>query len=339
MTIFWSDTQLEHRDAHFIQAGQIKSSPESVGRAAKIVEALLARGKVITRPRDLGLEPVLAVHSAEYVEFLRTGFSSWLEAFGPDAKMLPNVHPLEPYSTEPEHIIGKLGWFTGDMACEFTAGTWAAAYQSAQAAVNAASLTSSHSSAHYALCRPPGHHATSARAMGFCYLNNCAIAAKELRKRYDRVAILDVDVHHGNGQQQIFYESADVLTVSTHSHPKDYYPFYTGFPEERGIGEGEDCNLNIPYEFGAGDNSFLQAVDTALQSVDRFAPQALVLALGVDASEHDPHGRHCVTRAGFNEMAEKVRVLKLPTVIIQEGGYESDHVGDLIADVINTLER
>lgn len=338
MTIFWSDTQLDHRGAIFLQAGQLKASPDDVSRANKIVDALRSKGKTLTEPQDFGIVPILAIHTADYVEFLQNGYSSWRETFGPNAKMIPNVHPSEPYSSMPENLIGKLGWFTGDMACEFTPGTWDATYRSAQAAINAARLTGSDASTHYALCRPPGHHAMSGKAMGFCYLNNSAIAAKELRKRFDRVAILDVDVHHGNGQQQIFYDCADVLTVSTHSHPKDYYPFYTGFPDEQGEGAGFGYNVNIPFQFGASDLAFLDAVDAGIRALEEYAPDAMVLALGVDASEYDPHGRHNVTRTGFNEMAEKVRFLKLPTVIVQEGGYKSDYIGDLIADILDRFE-
>lgn len=341
MTVFWSDRQLKHSDTHFVQLGVVKPSRESLSRTRHIVETMRSRGHEMVEPDDFGLDPILAVHDADYVEFLRTAHARWQDGYGglagEETRLIPNVNVYAPYSTKPDIIVGQLGWYTADMACEIAEGTWEAAYAAAQAAVQAARLTKDASASHYALCRPPGHHALSNRAMGFCYLNNAAIAASELRGRFGRVAILDVDVHHGNGTQEIFYERADVLTVSMHSHPKDFYPFFTGYPGERGEGEGKGFNRNVTYPFGADDSVFLDALDISLKEVGDYTPDALVLALGVDASDCDPHGRHNVKRPAFARMAQRVRELNLPTVIVQEGGYESEILGHLIADVIDVF--
>ena len=343
MTIFWSEEQLRHRDTHFVQLGAIRASRESAERAASIATTLRTRGKVLCAPPDAGIEPILAVHNADYVDFLRSAWGRWKAEygdtpFGAGGHAMPNVFPQAAYAQKPDLIVGQIGWYTGDMAAEIVEGTWTAAYWAAQGAIAAARGVLQAGRAHYALCRPPGHHALAGKAMGFCYLNNAAIVAQELRKTAPRVAILDVDVHHGNGTQAIFYDRADVLTVSMHSHPRSYYPFFTGYPEERGEGAGEGCNLNLTYEFGAGDAPFLSALYSSIAAITDFAPDALVLALGVDASEHDTHGRHAVTRAAFTTMAESIRALGLPTVIVQEGGYESPVLGHLIADVLDVFE-
>jgi len=343
MTVFWSDAQLAHSDAHFLQLGLVTPSRESLSRAQSIVDTLKARGKDLKAPQDFGLDPILAVHDADYVAFLRTAWDRWFEAygkgtpFGKDSNMLPNVFPSDPVASRPELIAGQIGWYMGDLAAEIVEGTWKAAYASAQASVQAARLTAAGEPTHYALCRPPGHHASNNRAMGFCYLNNAAIAANELRQRYKKVTTLDVDVHHGNGTQKIFYARRDVFTVSMHSHPKNYYPYFTGYPEETGEGEGEGFNLNLTYDFGAGDGPFLAALEQAIEAVAAFGPDALVLCLGVDASDHDSHGRHKVTRPAFGTMAERVEAMKLPTVIVQEGGYESEILGHIIADVLDVF--
>jgi acetoin utilization deacetylase AcuC-like enzyme len=179
----------------------------------------------------------------------------------------------------------------------------------------------------YALCRPPGHHAYRDLAGGFCFLNNSAIAAAHLRLKHERVAILDVDVHHGNGTQGIFYERGDVLTVSIHADPASFYPFVWGYAHERGAGAGLGANLNIPLPIGTGDEGYLQALGTAKAMIEAFAPGALVIALGLDASEHDPLAGLAVTTNGFRRVGQAIAALKLPTVFVQEGGYLSDILG------------
>jgi len=179
----------------------------------------------------------------------------------------------------------------------------------------------------YALCRPPGHHAYADMAGGFCFLNNTAIAAQRLRTRHARVAILDVDVHHGNGTQGIFWERDDVLTVSIHADPADYYPYFWGHAHESGTGAGAGFNLNLPLPMGSGDAAWLAAGETALARVRAFAPDALVVALGLDASESDPLQGLRVTGDGFAAMAGRIAGVGLPTVLVQEGGYLSDDLG------------
>jgi acetoin utilization deacetylase AcuC-like enzyme len=185
----------------------------------------------------------------------------------------------------------------------------------------------------YALCRPPGHHAYADMAGGFCFLNNTAIAAQRLRAAHARVAVLDVDVHHGNGTQGIFYERADVLTVSIHADPANYYPYFWGHAHETGF------NLNLPQPLGSPDAPWLAAGDQALARIAGFAPSALVVALGLDASESDPLQGLKVTGAGFHAMAKKIAGLGLPTVLVQEGGYLGDDLGRNLVQFLAGFEE
>lgn len=337
MQVVWSARQMLHAGARFVRAGEIVPSPETPERAAFILAALKARDHLVVEPLDLGLQPILAAHDADFVAFLQTAHEAWTDFAGADAVAMPNVHPRGLNALRPSGPVGLLGWHTGDMACEFTAGTWSAAYESAQTATTAAQLIAAQDKNVYALCRPPGHHAGRDRAMGFCYLNNAAIAAEELRKTFSRVAILDVDVHHGNGTQDIFYERGDVYFASIHGDPDQYYPFYWGYADQTGAGAGERATLNAPFPVGSDDGPFLDALAIALDGVRRFSSQALVLSLGVDASIHDPHGRHAVSDDGFRRMAERIAALRLPTVIVQEGGYASAELGAIVADILDIL--
>ena len=180
----------------------------------------------------------------------------------------------------------------------------------------------------YALARPPGHHATKDMAGGFCYLNNSAIAAQELRGMHKRVAIIDVDVHHGNGTQSIFYDRDDVLTVSLHADPVRFYPFFWGGADEFGATVGEGFNLNLPLVRGTADAEYLVALDRALTKIDEFAPSALVIALGLDAFVGDPFAGLALSTEGFGTIAHRIYALGLPTVLVQEGGYPCEQLGD-----------
>jgi acetoin utilization deacetylase AcuC-like enzyme len=189
------------------------------------------------------------------------------------------------------------------------------------------------------LCRPPGHHAYADMSGGFCFFNNSAVAAAQLRLQHERVAILDVDVHHGNGTQGIFYERPDVLTVSIHADPVFFYPFVWGYAHERGAGPGLGANLNIPLPKGTGDDDYIKAIGEAEKTIRAFAPGALVVALGLDASEHDPLAGLAVTTAGFRRIGAAIAGLGLPTVFVQEGGYLSDILGANLTAVLGGFEE
>jgi acetoin utilization deacetylase AcuC-like enzyme len=242
----------------------------------------------------------------------------------PSPEMLANGARL------PEHIVGQAGWFTADAACPIGPHTWESALWAAGCAVASASEAAAGRSS-YALARPPGHHTFRARAGGHCYINNAALAAARLRHLgSDRVAVLDIDSHHGNGTQSIFWDRPDVLFVSLHGDPNRYYPWFTGHAGERGGGAGEGFNLNFPLEIGSGDAVWLSALANGLAAIREFRPDALVVSLGFDASEHEPLNALSVTEDGFARAGERIGALRLPTAIIQEGGYNITLLGELL---------
>ena len=279
-------------------------------------------------PEDFGAAPRAAIHTPEYLHFLATVWERWQHLPGASEEVLPNVHPFpgQPF-TYPDSLVGQVGYHLGDMACSVGRFTWEAATWSAHCATHGAELLLAGERAAYALCRPPGHHAYADRANGFTYLNNAAIAAQHLRQRHDRVAILDIDVHHGNGTQGIFWRRRDVLTVSLHGDPHFCTPFFTGHAHERGEGDGLGFNLNLPLAKGSDDATYRRALATALDQIRHFAPGALVVSLGLDAHEHDPYQALAVSTEGFATLLGDIARLGLPTLLVQEGGYLSDDLG------------
>ena len=197
-------------------------------------------------------------------------------------------------------------------------------------------LNGSHAA--YVLSRPPGHHAFADLAGGFCFLNNSAIAATRLAAKSLRPAILDIDVHHGNGTQGIFYERDDILTVSVHADPARFYPFFWGHAHERGAGAGLGYNLNLPLARGSNDDVFLATLETALTRVRAFGTDALIIALGLDAYIGDPFKGLAITTSGFAHIGAAIASLKLPTIFVQEGGYLCDELGDNLTSVLSGFQ-
>jgi acetoin utilization deacetylase AcuC-like enzyme len=279
-------------------------------------------------PGDHGLGPIAAVHTPEYLRFLKNIFKRWQRIPDASPEVVPNIHPDRRDFSYPASAVGQAGYHMADTACPIGADTWESAYWSAQSAIHAARLVIDGEPAAYALSRPPGHHAFADIAGGFCFLNNSAIAAQCLRQAYERVAIVDVDLHHGNGTQGIFYQRDDVLTVSLHADPVRFYPFFWGHASERGEGRGLGYNYNLPLSRGSKDDVFLDTLASGMEQVRAFAPGALVIALGLDASEFDPFGGLAVSTPGFARIGQSLAGLRLPTVVVQEGGYLCDALGD-----------
>ncbi len=339
MRIFFNEGQKVHNPASFIVLGNVKPNPETPDRADVMLAALRDEGHTILEPEDHGLGPLAAVHTPDYLDFLATIHDQWIAVPGASDQVIPNIHPTR---WEPDAIytspVGRAGHYMADTACPIAKGTWEAVYDSAQSAISATQAMMRDGDPVYALCRPPGHHAFSDMAGGFCFVNNSAVAAQMLRGTHDRVAILDVDVHHGNGTQGIFYQRSDVLTVSLHRDPAGYYPFYWGHAHELGDGPGRGYNMNLPLPKGTGDGDFLSALDRALGRIERFAPGALVIALGLDAFEGDPLRGLSITTDGFARIAERIAGLKLPTVLVQEGGYMCPELGQNLTHFLKGFE-
>lgn len=329
MKLVFSDEQRRHDPRHFLSSGAPRPNPEVPERANRLLAGARAAGLDRIAPADAGLGPLAAVHTPEYLRFLETIYTRWQRIPEASAEVIPNIHPDRRDFSYPASAVGQAGYHMADTACPISAETWNSVYWSAQTAAHAAGLVLSGEPAAYALSRPPGHHAFGDLAGGFCFVNNTAVAAQTLRGGgHDRVAILDVDLHHGNGTQGIFYGRGDVLTVSIHADPVRFYPFFWGHASERGEGPGLGCNLNLPLPRHSGDEVFLEALDAAIARIRSFAPGALVVALGLDPFEGDPFGGLSVTTEGFAKIGERCGAVGLPTAIVQEGGYLCDALGD-----------
>ncbi|WP_370151830.1 histone deacetylase family protein [Ferrovibrio sp.] len=339
MKAVYSEAHQSHDPQFFLVRGKVRRTTEQPERATRLLAGLDSGRHTIIPARTFGAGPRARVHSPDYLAFLADGFAEWQALGDSGDEMIPNIHPMRHQGAAyPANIVGKLGWHTADTACPIGPGTFAAACAAADTATTAAQMVLDGEDTVYALCRPPGHHAYRDMAGGFCYLNNSAIAAAHLRQRHERIAILDVDVHHGNGTQGIFYARGDILTVSLHADPARYYPFFVGYAHECGTGDGLGANLNIPLPLGTGDDPYLAALDTAAATIRAFSPGALVVALGLDASEADPLAGLRITTPGFRRIGEALARLNLPTVLVQEGGYLSDILGTNLAAVLAGYE-
>ncbi len=283
------------------------------------------------------------VHSARYLDFLQGAWDEWvaLDPANAERDALPSVWPLpnrHGFRTDvlPENFAARLGAFAFDSGCPLTAGTWVAARAGAACALAAAQAVAGGERSAFALTRPPGHHAGPDYFGGYCFLNNAAVAAQALRDAgKQRVAVIDVDYHHGNGTQTIFYERADVFTISIHGDPRTEYPFFLGHADERGAGVGEGFNLNLPLARGTGFAAWRRALDTALQVVDKFGADALVVPMGLDTFVGDPISGFTLQSADYTAIGAALASAGLPTVFTFEGGYAVDAVG---VNAVNLLE-
>ena len=326
ITVF-DDAQRAHDPQMFLSSGAAQPCPEKPARIDALLTAVRHMGAPVVQPRDFGIAPIAAVHAPRYLTFLQGIHERWSRIDGASAEVIPNIHPANRSDGYPKSAVGQAGFHMTDTSCPISAQTWGAAYASAQTAIHAADLVLAGENAAYALCRPPGHHAFAELAGGFCYLNNAGIAAQRLTDAGRRVAILDVDLHHGNGTQGMFYARGDVLTVSVHADPERFYPFFWGYANELGDGAGFGANLNLPLPRGTGDDGFLAALAKAVEKVQAWGADTLVLALGLDAFEGDPFAGLTVSTPGFAKIGRAVQAMVLPTVIVQEGGYLCPELG------------
>jgi len=327
MHAVFSETHRRHSPSRFIRRGEWADYPEVPERADNLVAAAEAASLTVTAPDDFGAGPREAVHDARHLAFLASAHERWSALDGASEYLVPNTHPVRHGAAYPDNVVGQAGWHIADLACPVGPASWPAACAAANVALHAASLVLDGANAAYGICRPPGHHAFGDLSGGFCLLNNVAIAAQHMVAKLSRVAILDIDVHHGNGTQGIFYERGDVLFVSVHADPDGFYPFYAGYADERGNRAGEDANLNLPLALGSGDDIFLAAINNGLARIQSQDPGALLLSLGFDAFVDDPLSGLKVSTDGFRAAGAAIGGLDTPTVLIQEGGYQCEALG------------
>lgn len=334
--VIYDAAEQGHVPDNFVVRGVRQPNKEVPERAELMLSALKEAGYEIRDPDTFGLAPLKAVHTERYLEFLENGHAEWMALGDTSPEIIPNAFPVNPHAGYPTSIIGRAGFHQGDMACPINAGTWAAARGAADCALTATRMVRDGARAVYALCRPPGHHAFADRAAGFCFLNNAAIAAQFARDQgTERVAILDVDVHHGNGTQDIFYDRSDVFFASVQADPAGFYPFFWGYADQTGAGEGEGFTANYPLPMGSGEVVFLEALNNALARIADFDPGLLVLSLGIDISINDPYAALEVTAEGFAAIGNVIESAGYPTVILQEGGYVAPDLG---TNVVRVLE-
>ena len=341
MLTVYCDTHGRHNGLLEPLGDRYVPSPECPERADNVLAELRKLDfvrLVDTRPCDESR--FTAIHSREYIEFLRSAWADWSRA-GEDAR---NARPSTFVADDMRRLAdrsihGRLGMHSFDTSAPLVAGSWAAIRRSAETAVTGALLVSEGARYVFSLCRPPGHHASRDRCGGYCYLNNTAIAAQLLIDHgMRRVAVLDVDYHHGNGTQSIFYDRRDVLTVSLHADPRDEYPYFAGYEDERGIGEGAGFNVNYPLPLGTEWRVYSDALNDAMGRLAGFDADALIVALGLDTYEGDPTTHFGLTRADYLSMGRVVGASGLPVLTVLEGGYAVDAIGPNTVSFLRGLE-
>ena len=328
MKCFWDERQRAHAPAGEFFNGAVHPAAEHPGR----VDAILGAIGSVEAPSDLGLEPIRRVHSAEYLEFLRTAHDQW-RAAGREGDAFPYTFPVvQRRPLKLLRIDALLGQYSFDTSTPIAEHTWEAAYWAAQTALAASAAVLGGERAAFALCRPPGHHCGADYLGGYSYLSNAAIAAEHaIASGRKRVAMLDVDYHHGNGTQDIFFDRADVLYVSIHADPVMDYPYYWGHADETGAGEAAGATLNLPLSRGTDWDGYEPALLEALERIARHEPDLLIVSYGADTFEGDPISHFQLKTSDYGPMAQRIASLGLPTAIVMEGGYAVDALGANVA--------
>lgn len=340
MLTVYSEIHRLHAPAAELSGGKLVPPFENPTRMERVLEQVRGSnlGEVI-HPQEFERERILKVHSPDFTEFLESAWSEWKKT-GSEGEAIPWVMPTRgTVSTPPKSIEGKMGLFAFAADTAITSGTWEAAQAAAKVALTGQSLVAEGEPSVFALCRPPGHHAAADLFGGYCFLNNAAIAAQAfLDFGAHHVAILDVDFHHGNGTQAIFYERADVLFQSLHGDPREAFPFYWGHADETGQGEGEGWNVNYPLPSGTTYDRWAKALDQACDRIHNTAPDALIVSLGVDTFRGDPISFFGLESEDFIRCGARLRRLGLPTLFVMEGGYAVEEIGINTVNVLSGFE-
>jgi acetoin utilization deacetylase AcuC-like enzyme len=340
-TVF-SDIQLSHDPKHEISDGQLKPAVEIPERAKIVLQTIRERGLGdIMEPEDFGRKPLLRVHSEDYLTFMEGFWDQW-SAAGRSAEAFPFVWPIRSLRKDPvpENIDGLLGRYSMDAGTPLGKHTFMAAKASANTALTAARLVQQGERAAFGLCRPPGHHCGPDFFGGYCFLNNAAIAAQWLRDQgADRVAILDVDYHHGNGTQAIFYDRQDVMFLSLHADPKAEYPYFLGHADETGERAGTGFTHNWPLPLGTGWPTYAAALEEACRWLHVYKPDYLIISLGLDCYENDPISGFKFVSDDFTKLGRRLSSVGVPTVFLMEGGYAVSALGTNCVNVLEGFEK
>ena len=346
MRVVYSTEHLRHEPRHELEDGKALAIFEVPERAETIRRALEADGGFTFEiPTAYGSEPITDVHDPAMLAYLEDAWREWREMGEAADEIFPDTFPLPALregmgpGPEPRSPRGRIGRWCFDTATPMVEGTYGAARWAVDAALTAADRLLEGEDAVYALCRPPGHHAARAMFGGYCFFNNAAIAAEQLHRRTgEPVSILDVDYHHGNGTQQIFYTRGEVLYVSLHGDPDRAYPYFSGFADEIGDGAGEDANLNLPLPVACSNEEYLANLNRGLDSIAAFGGSTLVVSLGIDTYGRDPICDLALTTEAYHEAGKRIAALGRRTLVLQEGGYFVPHLGQNVRNWLLGLE-
>jgi acetoin utilization deacetylase AcuC-like enzyme len=344
MIVLFSSQHEQHAPAYEFFRGERVPCFESPCRAEFVYKELIARGHSIRAPISESRTILSQVHTQRYLAFLESAWSRWIAVDPANASTqpFPSVWPVRSLRSdiEPDNFIAQLGLYSMDNGSPMVEGTWAAAKAGADAAVSGVELLNGGEQRVFCATRPPGHHAGADFMGGYCFLNNAAVAAQAFRNSgCARVAILDVDYHHGNGTQSIFYDRSDVLFVSIHGDPRSEYPFYLGYADERGEAGGEGFNLNIPMPAGTSSERWFEGLEMACSRISHYRADALVVSLGLDTFEGDPISKFALQSDDFIKLGMRLNQLGLPTLLILEGGYATATLGVNAANVVDAFDH
>jgi acetoin utilization deacetylase AcuC-like enzyme len=348
MLILYSPHHALHAPSFEFFRGDKVPCFESPARADFVLAELRARGHEVRAPHVDSTAVLAQVHSPRYLAFLESAWEQWVAVDAANAarQPFPSIWPVRTLRSdvEPANFTARLGLYSMDNGSPMVAGTWAAAKAGADAVVSAVALLSKRDGkgerSVFCATRPPGHHAGADFMGGYCFLNNAAVAAQALRNQgSSKVAILDVDYHHGNGTQSIFYDRADVLFVSIHGDPRTEYPFYLGHADETGDGAGAGFNINLPLAARSSTDTWFAALEVACSGIARYQPDALVVSLGLDTFAGDPISTFALQSADFTRLGKRLAQLGLPTVFVLEGGYAARELGVNAANVMDGFEQ
>ncbi|KRG34549.1 MULTISPECIES: histone deacetylase family protein [unclassified Psychrobacter] len=328
MKIYNHENQMLHHPKSYFSRGKMRQPQEKPERLTELLKAPEALNLKITMAKEIGIAPILAVHDLGYVNFLKNAYSEWIAV---DEDMGEEVQTTiyMPNNNDGLGILAKAAKYQADGSAPIGEHSWDSIYWSAQTALNAADCllndadhqNSNENKVQICLTRPAGHHARKSAAGGFCYLNNAAIIAEHLRQKFQKIAIIDTDMHHGQGIQELFYDRSDVLYTSVHGSPINFYPVVAGHEHERGVGAGYGYNINFPMPHGTDESGFFHYVDQSIDALKLFDPDVIVHVLGFDVYKDDPQAKCHVSTEGFKILAEKIQAINKPVIVLVEGGY------------------
>lgn len=338
MQIFFHPEQLKHCPQSYYSRGKMRQPQEKPERMHELLKAIEQLSLEVNTAQDFGTKPILGVHTLGYINFLKNAYHEWKqlpEDWGDE--VLSNIFIRE--NNREIGILAKAAKYLADGSAPIGEHTWTSVYWSAQTALSCANaLIQGEHDLFIGLTRPAGHHARKDGAGGFCYINNAAMIAQYLRQHFSRIAIIDTDMHHGQGIQEIFYDRSDVLYTSVHGDPTNFYPVVAGFADEYGTGTGYGYNKNFPMPHGSSEETFFNYVDQAVEVVKLYQPDIVIHVMGFDVYVDDPQAKCSVSTDGFAHVAEKIKSIGVPTISLIEGGYCIEKLGDNFKSFLKGFE-